>query len=658
MLICERKYVLFVPCVLYVLCLFPAADGRAEPTAVQPASTSGKDVRVRTVHLLDRLARATLDIPGGLKKASVPADGKHYQPYWFSAAHADQKKFHRRVILNYPDEALRDMREALVVPVGTRVVFPVDGSDGDTLAAVHLVAHSGGKARSVTWRYSCAGGGESAEIGVLETESAGLDKVRQWPEETGFQIPAWCRELTVETYLTAAGKSRTAGGPVGAGKPGAAGDARGLHAVWQDPRLQRPFAAIENSGYNVLMIVVDALRSDVVGVHNTEFPSVSPVIDALEKTGTTFPQGFANGNTTLLSMNTILLGAHPRAMGFLTLYWAGQDRRPNFYEARPTYVTRILHEAGYVTFGATHNHLYFPGYKFGADPAFDVLQDSGRESTDHPILVRRALEFMVANRNRRFFAQVNLIAPHQPYAPPKECADFVKSVLGDRRPLVDLRYLGEVCWVDRHVDLLLKGLADLSLDRETIIVLTADHGEVMDIAHDCYSARDQHRSFHLHGVTLYDEELNVPILFSLPGLIKGQVSDVVAEHVDIVPTLLDLVGLPVDPRMTGRSLRPFLVEGTSLPEDGAYAERWTTRTYREGGFKMLLHTAKDDICPTVASKVCRDGEWLELYHVAQDPRERHEVSRQHPDKVKEFREKIRHWRQFLWEKGGKVGPNP
>ncbi len=620
------------------------ADSRVAAASPGTTSASGSvqsGQRLRTTHLLDRLDKATLDVPGGLKKAAVPADGKHLQPYWFSRALPEQKKLHRRVILNYPDEALRDMREALVLPVGTRVTLPVDEPAQGFLAAVHLVAQTGGKPRKATWRYTCRGEGQVQELGRVESESIGLDRARHWPDEDRFDFPAWCRELELEVL---------------AGTQGDAG--KGLYAIWQDPRLERPYAGVENRGYNVLMIVVDALRSDVVGVHNQEFPSVSPAIDALEKTGTTFPQGFSNGNTTLLSMNTILLGAHPRAMGFLTLYWAGQDRRPNFYEARPTYVTRILHEAGYVTFGATHNHLYFPGYKFGADPAFDVLQDSGRESTDHPILVRRALDFMEANRDRRFFVQVNLIAPHQPYAPPKECADLVKEILAGRKPLADIRYLGEVCWVDRHVDLLVKGLADLELDQETIVVLTADHGEVMDTVHDCYSARDQHRSFHLHGVTLYDEELNVPILFSLPGLVRPQVSKVVAEHVDIVPTLLDLVGLPIDPRMTGRSLKPVLVEGTDLPDDGAYAERWTTRTYREGGFKMLLHTAKDDICPTVASKVCKEGEWLELYHVEQDPRERHEVSRQHPEKVREFKEKIKYWRQSLWEKGGKIGPNP
>jgi len=617
-----------------------ASGGRAaaSPTAgTSSTSASVKSVeRLRTTHLLDLLPKARLDIAGG-SKASMPADGKHLQPFWFSPGLAEQKKFHRRVILNYPDEALRDMREALVIPVGSKVTLPVEEPAGGTLAAVHLVAHSGGKPRAVTWRYTCSGDGRKAEIGTLDTDSVGLDKAREWPAETRFEFPHWCRELRLE--VTAA-------------------DGKGLYAVWQDPRLERPFASMENHGYNVVFIVVDALRSDVVGVHNQEFPSISPAIDALEKSGTTFPQGFANGNTTLLSMNTLLLGAHPRAMGFLTLYWAGQDRRPNFYQSRPTYVTRILHEAGYVTFGATHNHLYFPGYKFGADPAFDVLQDSGRETTDHPILVRRALEFMEANRDRRFLVQVNLIAPHQPYAPPKECLDQVKVVLGDKKPLADIRYLGEVCWVDRHVDLLVKGLADLGLDEETVVVLTSDHGEVMDTAHDCYSARDQHRSFHLHGVTLYDEELNVPILFSLPGLIKTQVSEVVAEHVDIVPTLLDLLGLPVDSRMTGRSLKPALVDGITMPDDGAFAERWTTRTYREGGFKMLLHTAKDDICPTVAAKVCKEGEWVELYNVAKDPRERHEISRQNPDKVKEFREKIKLWRQTLWEKGGKVGPNP
>ena len=382
-------------------------------------------------------------------------------------------------------------------------------------------------------------------------------------------------------------------------------------------------------------------------------------MDALEASGTSFVNGFSNGNTTLLSMNAMLLGTHPRALGFLTLWWSGKDRRRQFYERQPPFLTRVLHINGYRSFGAVHNHLFFPGYKYAVDPGFDVLQDCGRDTTDHPLLTKAAIDFMEANRDRRFLVQVNLIAPHQPYSPPKESLEVAKKASKGRKTIPSDNYLGEVHWADVHVGLLMEALERLGLKHNTLVILTADHGEVMDSKHDCYSERDQHHCLQLHGLTLYDEEINVPMMFSLPGIVlPGFTPPDLVQHVDIVPTVLDLLGIPQPDEMTGRSIVPILTTGISMEEVPVYSERWLARSIRTSQYHLILHTRKDDICPTVAKKVCKSGEWVELYDVIEDPLERNEISKDHPDVVEKLKQLVIDTREFLYQKSGGEGPNP
>jgi len=593
--------------------------------------------KVRSEWLLDGLGAAQVTLPD-VKKPPVLPDNAYFQPFWYTGADKRLAPYHKRVIVHTRKEAVRDMRDALTLPAPASAEFEVGGAGDRKLVFAHLSLREKGKGGVVQAEVSCRAGEKSEVVwSVKETPSA-IESLTEWPAEVEMALPDWC-ERVCYTARMAEGN----------------GEAWGVLA---SPRVQDSAGVVSGLNYNVLFIVVDALRSDCVGVHRTAFSTVSPRIDELEAQGTTFPSGYANGNTTLLSMNAMLLGTHPRAMGFLTLWWGGKDRRPLFYERKPPYLTRLLHDAGYVTFGATHNHLYFPGYRYGVDPGFDVLQDCGRDGTDHPILTRRALEFMRTNKQSRFLVQVNLIGPHQPYAPPEECLEEAQKTLGDRKGIHDARYVGEVAWVDRHVGQLVDGLKEMGLDDETLVVLTADHGEVMDPIHDCVSARNGHRCLHLHGQSLYEEEINVPIMFTLPGVVKERVAPDLVQHVDIVPTILDLVGLSPDQRMTGRSLAPALLEGKTLEEVPVFSERWLSRAVRVGSHKLIFHTAKDDICPPVAKNVCKEGAWWELYDLSSDPGERKEISGKMKEKAAELKALVEKLRVDLYEKSGGDGPNP
>ena len=604
------------------------------------AGTPGKAQEVSSPRIYSQALLAGLDKAViGTGKFKEPSFSRYYQPFFHTLAGETNAGFHRRVILHHKKEAVRDMREALALPVAAVARFEVETGVASTLSFTLLAFHTGGQERELTASIACGGGAGASPLWEQTATSRVLTRIQDWPERVEVTLPeGGCTSLSFTTSTQ--------------------GKSKGLFAAFANPRLEAPLADGAGPGYNVLFIVVDALRSDVVGVHRTEFSSVSPAIDGLEQSGTTFPDGFANGNTTLLSMNIMLLGTHPRALSYLALKWAGTDRRPLFYGRKPPYLTRLLRRAGYITFGATHNHLYFPGYKFGVDPGFDILQDSGRDGEDHPILTRRTIEFMRANRDRRFLAQVNLIAPHQPYKPPPECLETARAAVKGHKTMIDTRYLGEVCWADKHVGLLMDALEELGLKDNTLVVLTADHGEVMDYAHDCPRNRDGHRCRHLHGLTLYNEEINVPIMFALPGVVRPGVSKTVAQHVDIVPTILELVGVDEDPRMTGRSLVASLRDGVAQEEVPVYAERWLARAVRFGGYKLIHHTKKDDICPKIAEDRCHQRTWNELYDIVADPQERRELSKKLPAKVEEIRALMEQMRADFYEKSGGEGPNP
>ena len=592
-----------------------------------------------TRYLVDRLDEAVIEAKGP-GKPLLPSD-RYFQPYYHSTAREEVRKYHARVIVHEKEDGIKDMRDALALPVPAAATFALNEGSGRFLLFSPLPLDLKRNSRNVIATVVCLDRDRERILWQDEARALTPSRVPRWPEPVRVHLPDWCN---VVRFSAEAGRDEKVGK---------------LWLAWGRPRIEYPAPTLEHARFNVLFIVVDALRSDVVGAHRTAFPSVSPAMDELEASGTTFPNGFANGNTTLLSMNTMLLGTHPRALGFLTLRWAGTDRRPWFYGLKPPFLTLLLHRAGYVAYGATHNHLYFPGYQYGLDPGFDVLQDCSRDTRDHPILTERAIRFMEEHRNSRFLAQVNLIGPHQPYTPPPECLEQVEAALGDLKVMHDRRYLGEVCWVDKHVRRLVEALERLGLRESTLVVLTADHGEVMDPLHDCFSARDSRRCRYLHGLTLFDEEINVPIMFSLPGTIKtGQVAPDVAQHVDIVPSVLDLLGLPRDDRMTGRSLAPVLTEGRRLEDVPVYAERWVSRTVRTPRYKLIFHTRKDDVCPKVAADVCKSSHWVELYDVENDPEERNELSMKLPEVVKEMEEKLDAMRRLFYEKSGGDGPYP
>ncbi len=295
---------------------------------------------------------------------------------------------------------------------------------------------------------------------------------------------------------------------------------------------------------NVLLITVDTLRADRLGAYGNSH-GLTPTMDTLARQGVRFAHARAHVPMTLPSHAAILSGLTPRRTG------VHNNTTFRLDAGVPTLAT-FLKRQGYRT--AAFVGAFVLDARFGLAHDFDVYDDRlpRSSSASFHFAERRAKEVLDAalawiapatvhsvsqppapspqSPQHPWFTWIHLFDPHAPYAAPAEYAR-------GRAP-----YDAEVAYTDAMLGNFLQQLrAAGHLDR-TLIVLTADHGESLG----------EHGET-THGLFAYDSTLAVPLILSGTGIVPGVVGADVA-HVDIVPTILDLLGIPVPPGLDGVSL--------------------------------------------------------------------------------------------------------
>jgi choline-sulfatase len=347
---------------------------------------------------------------------------------------------------------------------------------------------------------------------------------------------------------------------------------------------------------NVLLITIDTLRWDHVGVYGG--PGVStPALDGLAAHGVRFETAIMHAPLTAPSHASILTGLTPVGHGV-------RDNGAFVLPASLPTLATLLRDAGYATAGFISG---FPlDRRFGFAQGFDVYDDRlprSRRADGVGATERRADETTArvnawidqqqsdaTAKTRPWFIWVHYFDPHAAYEPPPEYLQRFPT-----RP-----YDGEIAFVDAQIARLLGHVAERApLDR-TITLVTADHGESLG----------EHGE-ETHGVFIYDSTLRVPWIVAGAGVPSGHVARVVARGVDVVPTLLDLAGVPVPAALDGRSLRPA-IEGRSMTDQPAYVE--SLLASRNFGWAAL--------------RGVRDARWKyidapsrEVYDLSADPQE-------------------------------------
>lgn len=171
----------------------------------------------------------------------------------------------------------------------------------------------------------------------------------------------------------------------------------------------------------------------------------------------------------------------------------------------------------------------------------------------------------------------------------------------DRKYLLDA-YDGGISFADRRLEKLWDGIGSLGLDKNTVLVVTSDHGECF-LEHGALG----------HPALLYDEILRVPLIIAYPPLDgKGRMIDDQVMSIDILPTLLDILGIDTPPHLQGRSLLPLIEKVGSLPGQPAFSDAVEVRSIRTDGWKYIRGAGKD--APA------------ELYDLRADPAEKVDIA--------------------------------
>lgn len=303
---------------------------------------------------------------------------------------------------------------------------------------------------------------------------------------------------------------------------------------------------------NVLLITLDTTRADRLGCYGHS-QALTPTLDALAKAGVRFDQAFATAPLTLPSHATMMTGLYPPEHGLRT------NGKGRLHQDVPT-LSRALQRAGYRT-GAFVGAFVLDS-KFGLEQGFDQYDDDLQQTrrTEDPlhreragnVVVDRALAWLGRPTYRPFFCWVHLYDPHFPYQPHRD--DFGTEF--EQRP-----YDGELAFVDRQIQRLMDYLKSNPRTENTLVVVVGDHGEGLGDHQEA-----------MHGYMLYNSTLRVPWLAVWPGHIPP---DVVVEQpvslVDLTPTVLDCLQIPLLPKMSGRSLTPSF-SGQPVSPSPCYAE--------------------------------------------------------------------------------------
>ena len=328
----------------------------------------------------------------------------------------------------------------------------------------------------------------------------------------------------------------------------------------------------------VVLVTIDTLRADRVGAYGSA-DARTPAMDALAARGARFTRAFATAPITLPSHASLLTGLYP----------PGHGSRHNGMRMRgePATLATILRGRGWAT-GAFVSA--FPlDRRFGLERGFDRYGDRMRRGPDGRLLNERpgretvdeALEWVGGIGDQPALLWVHLFEPHAPYEP-----DPARGPDGRSLPAL-ARYDDEVARADAEVGRLLVGLG--SRESEALVIVAGDHGE----------AFGEHGEIG-HSVFLYDTTLRVPLIMAGPGIGAGKTSDTDVSLADVLPTVVDALGLPpVD--VDGASLLP-LVKGGSIASRDLYAETfaplydfgWSSlRSVRTGGWKYIAAPAPE-----------------------------------------------------------------
>jgi len=364
---------------------------------------------------------------------------------------------------------------------------------------------------------------------------------------------------------------------------------------------------------NVVIVVLDAVRADHLPLYG--YPrDTAPFLTSLAARSTVFDRAYSSSGWTSPATASLFTSLHPFQHGVI---WNMRRMRENEFRVsrvpdEAETIAEALKKAGYATFAVSDNPSAsdLGGFDAGFD-RFESASDASATAVNRRVKKWRG----ELTGDRPYLLYLHYMDAHEPYLPQGRAFDeFMKDGRPNPRRDFVAAYDSEIRLLDSKVQGLFESMG---WDENTIVIVTSDHGE----------------GFHDHGLvghanSLYDELMRVPLIVHGGGALPRRIAVPVA-HVDILPTLRDLLRLPPDPRNVGWSLAPLLRTGT-----------WS-----HGDRPLLAHLVEFDEKQEVRAVVFgrhklverRPGR-AELYDVEADPGETRDLATAHPEIVARLRE--------------------
>jgi arylsulfatase A-like enzyme len=430
---------------------------------------------------------------------------------------------------------------------------------------------------------------------------------------------------------------------------------------------------------NILLIVMDATRFDYLSAHGYPRPT-TPNLDRLAEDGVLFEKAFATGPWTPPSHASMFTGTYPSTHGV--------DVNENLYlHDKNRTLAEILSDNGYRTFGILPDvHLssvrgFHRGFQEFVEtwriPYFHLEYD-WIKCLAHNLVSGRDKRTFYSNRlmqrwlgknfstTQPFFMFVNYKTVHNRYQPPRTfrkkfetrdpAADMRKATYFSKKggysymgggldlterefALVRSWYAAALAYLDYRIGQLMDHLKEIGAYENTLVIITADHGE---------SFGEHHLAYHMFG--LYDFLIHVPMLMTCPALLpRGRKIEEMVSHVDLLPTILELLGLEREGRnIQGTSLLPF--DGRKY-HDEVYAEfgRPQSMVKRlESEFPGHDFSALDRGLQCIRTndyKLIAGSDGVEeFYDLNEDPAETRNRVNALPDVARDLRSRLDQWR--------------
>jgi len=346
-----------------------------------------------------------------------------------------------------------------------------------------------------------------------------------------------------------------------------------------------------------VLITLDTTRADHLGCYGHS-GGATPQLDALAVRGVRFSHAYTPVPMTLPAHATILTGLYPPGHRVRT---NGEFRLAGEYRT----AAEILGERGYQT--AAFVASFVLDARFGLKQGFETYDFTAERapssnSEGHPersarSVTEAALRWLRARASDRpFFLWVHYFDPHAPYTPP---AEYASRFPGDP-------YLAEIAAVDAEIGRLLRGLEEVGKASRSLVVAVGDHGE----------SRGEHDEL-FHAATIYQGAVRVPFIVSAPGAVAqgAIVDDTTVSLVDVLPTVLDLLGM-TEPDAAAAADGRSLCEPSAGPERMVYLE--TMDTYLTRGWAPLFGACR------VADKLIRAPR-PEYFDLGADPKEQNNL---------------------------------